>query len=432
MSHKQIKIAVEKMQAEADWPAAITVLEAELQPFATRPQSATPDLWNRLGFSHFMVGQLDRAETIFLQGIELWPTDIDLLGNLAELYKQQGQLGRATEYINRMLRLDPNDISALLLLGNCSIEIGALDTALMAFRRVQTLAPNTEGIHPAVKRLQLMAGDSVVDSVGEPPPIFVGGAGRSGTTLVRVILDSHPHIACGPELKVLPMIARMANDFQTALYPTLQEYMLEREDIRALFRQMIGGLLANYKGQAGKQRIAEKTPHNALFFQQLHRLFPASPLIHVLRDGRDVISSLLKMNWVDPHTGRPLEYTQNARKAAEYWVSVVQQGRQAGQNPAARPFYYEIRYEDIVSRPEETLQAMFAFIGEPWDPAVLEFHTHPRNLAGESSAGQVSNPLNRRSLGRWQRDLSKREKRIVKNIAGDLLVELGYAEDKEW
>jgi hypothetical protein len=262
-------------------------------------------------------------------------------------------------------------------------------------------------------------------------PIFVGGAGRSGTTLIRVILDSHPNIACGPELKVTPMIADMWHSFQTAHLPPLKEYLLTPGHINQIFGQLILSLLEEYRKQSGKARVAEKSPNNVFFFQHLHHIFPQSPLIQVIRDGRDVVCSLLTMNWVDPRTGKPIEYTRDAGKAAQYWASAVQSGRKVRENGSAA-LYAELRYEDIVTRPEPTLKGLFASVGEPWDPAVLDFHNRERNLAGESSAEQVSKPLYSASVGRWEKNLDPAGKKAVKEVAGDLLIELGYAADNDW
>jgi len=260
-------------------------------------------------------------------------------------------------------------------------------------------------------------------------PIFIGGAGRSGTTLLRVILDSHPNITCGPELKVTPLVADLWHKFQTAHLPPLKQYLLTPTDINLVFREMLLSLLEKYRQQSGKARIAEKSPNNIFFFQHLHMMFPESPLIHVIRDGRDVVCSLLTMNWINPQTGRRVEYTTDARKAAEYWASAVAMGRRASQNPSIRPRYLEVRYEDIVLNPEETLRKLFSFLGEPWDPAVLAYHQTERNLAGESSAEQVSKPLYSASIGRWQKDLCPADREAVMEAAGKLLVDLGYASD---
>ena len=262
-------------------------------------------------------------------------------------------------------------------------------------------------------------------------PIFIGGAGRSGTTLLRVILDSHPNIACGPELKVTPIVADLWQKFQTTLSPPLKEYLLSRSDINQIFRQMLLSLLEKYRLQSGKTRIAEKSPNNVFFFQHLHQIFPDSPLIHLIRDGRDVVCSLLTMNWVNPQTGQRVDYIQNARKAAEYWAAAVTAGRKAGANPSIRQRYLELRYEDLTLNPEETLQRLFSFIDEPWEPSVLEYHKRRRNLAGESSAEQVSKPLYTAAIGRWKKDMAADDLGAVTHVAGNLLRELGYAASHE-
>lgn len=263
-------------------------------------------------------------------------------------------------------------------------------------------------------------------------PIFLGGAGRSGTTLLRVIFDSHPNIACGPELKVTPLVAQMWYQFQTAFYPTLQQYHLSRSDINSMFRKMLLSLLENYRKAVGKQRVAEKSPNNVFFFQALSSLFPESPMIHVIRDGRDVVCSLLTMNWIDPSTGRPVDYTRDVGKAAHYWVSAVRAGREDQGNPMSKRKYMEVHYEDMVENPEATLRKVFDFIQEPWDPSVLNYHQQKRNLAGESSAHQVSQPIYRAAVQRWRRDLKPSDKEILKKVAGKLLIELGYAKNLDW
>src|SRR5262249_17282314 len=221
-------------------------------------------------------------------------------------------------------------------------------------------------------------------------------------------------------------------ELQTVYGSVLREQQLTGDDLNRIFRQMIESLLENYRQQSGKERLAEKSPNNVFVFEPLHLICPDSPLIHVIRDGRDVICSLLTMNWTDPHTGQPLDYTRDLRRAAEYWVAAVTAGRNAGQKPSSGRRYFELRYEDIVNQPVPTLQQQSPFIEEPWDSAVLKYYEQQRNLAGESSAQQVSQPLYTRAVSRWKHDLEPADKQTVKEVAGDLLIELGYATDRDW
>jgi hypothetical protein len=138
------------------------------------------------------------------------------------------------------------------------------------------------------------------------------------------------------------------------------------------------------------------------------------------------------MNWTDLSTGQPTDYTRDVRKAAGYWVQLVRTGQQLKYDPILGPNYMEIRYEDLIVNPEPTLKNLFQFIQEPWDPIVLSYYQFKRDLAGESSAHQVSQPLYKSSMNRWIHDLKSNDKEIVKEVAGNLLIELGYARDFNW
>jgi len=262
--------------------------------------------------------------------------------------------------------------------------------------------------------------------------IFLAGAGRSGTTLLRVMLDSHPNIACGPEFKLLPSIAQHWERTVTAFSGIMELYNLNMTDVNTAYMHFVEELLSKYKARSGKQRLAEKSPNNVFFFPHFGHMFPDSPLIHVIRDGRDVVSSLLTMDWQDINTGKKLPYVESAEGAASYWVEAVTKGRNSARLDQVKDRYYEIRYEDLVRKPEKVLRPLFKFINEPWDPVVLDYHEITRELGQESSAAQVSRPLEKKPVGRWKTDLNDQDKVVVKRIAGKLLIELGYAVDDAW
>src|SRR4029077_21187531 len=106
--------------------------------------------------------------------------------------------------------------------------------------------------------------------------------------------------------------------------------------------------------------------------------------LHVLRDGRDVVASLLSMDWKTPD-GVPIDYTRDARLAARYWASAVRAGREFAWTTAGRSNYREVRYETLIDRPEAYLRALFAYLDEPWEPAVLAYYEQRHALGGDES-----------------------------------------------
>ena len=261
-------------------------------------------------------------------------------------------------------------------------------------------------------------------SPAPPPPIFIGGVPRSGTTLLRVMLDSHANIHCGPELRAVPAIARLWAGCRLSLDgPRAEAYRLDEETIRRPFADAAMRMLAPNLAASGKPRAAEKTPGNLLVFAELAELFPGSPLVHVLRDGRDVVASRLEQE------SRKLAVPRGpdaARTHAAEWADAVERRRTL----AGLPAYVEVRYEALTDAPEAVMRDLLERLGEPWDPAVLAHHRVPRETEGvaEWSADQVVRPVNRDARGRWRRDLSPGELAAVLEVAGPALDDAGYAQ----
>lgn len=263
-------------------------------------------------------------------------------------------------------------------------------------------------------------------------PIFIGGVPRSGTTLLRVILDTHPRILCGTELRAVHALASLWSSAEVHSGRMLDEaYGLSSTSVRTIFSELILSFLRPAWTASGKPRIAEKTPSNVLVFPALRQLFPQSPLVHVLRDVRDVVASRLERDRAT--AGPSFDAVATARMRAREWADTMALRRRMLDDPDLARAYYEIRYEDLVGHPEATLIGLFGFIGERFDPAVLGFHSVPRNVSGteEWSAQAVQRSIFTSSVGRWRDVLGEAELEAVLEEAGDASREAGYSLEEE-
>lgn len=241
------------------------------------------------------------------------------------------------------------------------------------------------------------------------PPIFVIGSPRSGTTLTRIILDSHPSISCGPETHFLTDLHRLAD----AHWWRVERFGVDREYWDQLARDFYAGIHIDYMNRRGRRRWAEKTPGYTLDLDYVDRLFPDARYVHVIRDGRDVVASY-RYRWG----------YRSALNAARDWVDHVEAGLRFGHRAGDR--YHEFRYEHLVQEPEEVLRSMFAFLEEPWDPRVLNFDQKSPLAASRRQQSGDQSLIYTSRVGVGAKELDPVLRRLVEARAGRLLRELGY------
>ncbi len=289
-------------------------------------------------------------------------------------------------------------------------------------RRADEVVP---GIADVVRGLLDEIGVPRADD-NEPAPIFIGGAGRSGTTLFRAMIDAHGDLCCGPEAKLVPAICALRGQWLQTMGPDLAEAGVTEAVLDGAVRGFLTGLLEGL-GREGV-RVAEKTPHNMLHVALLGRLFPRARFVHLVRDGRAVAASLVKQRWIEPGTGKPIWYCADLEGAMRYWASVVSTARAQAASVAGR--YLEVRYEDLVASPERTLRQVMAFLGERWDPAVLAHHRSGAVLPErESSSQAVARAVHTGAVERWRKEIPAGQLRALESQHGGLLERLGYPVD---
>lgn len=293
-------------------------------------------------------------------------------------------------------------------------------------------------------------------------PVLLGGENRSGTTLLSVLLDSHPDLVVGPEidfpeppdlgphiLQACDLMDRKDVRVSGATKETIDPQWfdsvhfvvqcersgVDRGDLRALVTGLMAARGSDLSALADRCRLIEaigelrrthtgagrwglKLQRKIQDIDTYTRIWPLAHFVHIIRDGRDLAASHLK---TVPDWGY-----RTVAEAAYGWLEVVTGPRRTA--PEGR--YLEVRYEDLVTRPRETSERMLDHLGLPWDEAVLRHAEQKHALFnkpwGHPAAEAAGKPLHAGRNGRYLQDLTPGEIEEFERIAGTELERLGY------
>jgi hypothetical protein len=266
--------------------------------------------------------------------------------------------------------------------------------------------------------------------------IFVGGAPRSGTTLVQNMLDCHPEILGVPEFLHLPDIVSL----RATLLRSFGEERSGAERLDTLVRELILRFLLPVWQREGKPYLSEKTPENVLVFDELADLFPNSRFLFVLRDPRATVASMLEVARRAREQGlRPASFTSSLEAATEHAHRCIQSGLRAAERRPQRVCV--VAYEQLVTDVEMHTRRICDFLGLSWTPEMLD-PSAKRHL-GEDAITQKSNEIwyDAKSYARdpdtdladkWRRQLAPREQRAIVLAFSDLpqLHAFGYGQPR--
>lgn len=239
-------------------------------------------------------------------------------------------------------------------------------------------------------------------------PVFLVGAERSGTTLLRLMLDHHPEIAWCNEFEY--SVDCISEEGQ---WPPLNSYYEWLETHRIfqatgfLIDRSLGypDLMTSFllqKLNRDQKSIIGATVHR--HFDRLLKLWPNARFIHILRDGRDVAKSCIAMGWAG-----------NFWTGAERWIDAEQLWEKVKEIlPTDR--YLEVTYEQLITNPENTLADVCKFIGVNYDQAMMKYAETTTYDKPDASL-----------IYQWKRKMSARDIQLVESRLGDMLTQRGYA-----
>lgn len=264
------------------------------------------------------------------------------------------------------------------------------------------------------------------------PPFFIVGSARSGTTLLRLMLNAHRDIAVPPESRFITelwqgqeMVDVEGLLGRLAAHKRFEAWDLPLEAVReelgkigsADYASVIEAAYKAYARVHGKTSWGDKTPRYVESIPFIARLWPASRFIHLIRDGRNVA-----LSYADVPFG-----PKNVAQAAQLWATRVGKGCTDGR-ALDRGRYIEIRYEDLVEDAAGEAKDLCEFLGIEFDPGMLDYTERARD-AMLTRASQYNPHLTEKPVANtrsWAEEMPRTQIEIFEAVAGDVLKSLGY------
>jgi hypothetical protein len=269
-------------------------------------------------------------------------------------------------------------------------------------------------------------------------PFFVLGAQRSGTTMLRLMLNSHPNLAIPHETAFMTLFrpklheygdlahrknaARLLDDIAEHPLVVRGRHIVDKAAILshpiANFADLIDAIMSEYAAAQGKSRWGDKTPFYTPDIDVLWQLFPGAKFLHLVRDGRDVALSQRTISWL----------STNLQVLAGDWRWKTTVCHKVGAVIGPDQFL-EMRYEDLVRDPEGCLRRICQFIEEPFADEMLRYHESAQAVVPTESLQWHRNSVRAPNPGKlfeWKHKLSVSDRIIYEQIAGSALDLFGY------
>lgn len=262
-------------------------------------------------------------------------------------------------------------------------------------------------------------------------PIFIGGAGRSGKTLLRWILSSHPRIVVSRRTDMWPrFFGRYGDLSQPANLERCLQALFSRKQIAALrtdeerlrrdfgrgeatYARLFALIHEQFAERSRKPRWGDQTDSVERYAQEIVSAYQGARLIQLVRDPRDRYEAILARGRIRPG-GVGLA-------TAEWLASVTLARRNEVRYPGS---CHVVRYESLVAEPEDTVRAVCMFIGEVYDPAMLRMEGVGR-YDTERAASADGIPISTDHVGR-HRLVDQGDLAFIQSVAGREMAAFGY------
>ena len=238
------------------------------------------------------------------------------------------------------------------------------------------------------------------DKMLNSPLIFIGGYPRSGTTLMRAILDVHPSVSCGPETKIIHPLLRIIRNYKKE--PHLGNFSslgYENKSLDSATSLFIYHILENHIRNA--ERLCAKDPDILYYMEYLHQLFPKAKFVYMVRDARAVAYSMVNKVEKVKTFAKMIAYIKTWNSLnTDFFFQCDNVGEKA---------CMVVRYEDLILKTNETLRNVTQFLGVSWTDDFMRHNEFVGNKIAVSksewSSDQIKNPIYMSSINKWRTEI---------------------------
>jgi Sulfotransferase family len=270
-------------------------------------------------------------------------------------------------------------------------------------------------------------------------PIFIGACPRSGTTLLRSMLNSHPEIGIPRETKFITTLWEARAQWQDLASPTARDRLAaavgefnatgadrfgvpKDELLKRLVAapptlgSVVGTCFKTYAETTGKPRWGDKRPLYARYLDMIFTLFPDAQYVHLTRDPRAAVDSIRRLGWYGGKVPSALDLWVRSVRAVEPWRPHLHHDQ-----------ILDVRYEDLVADPEPVLArlAQFLRVSAQAIPAMLDYRSHV-DATAKRYHRRLTEPLDAGRINAWTSSLDAGEIALVEHVTDDLMEEFGY------
>ncbi|WP_162008636.1 sulfotransferase family protein [Thermochromatium tepidum] len=253
-----------------------------------------------------------------------------------------------------------------------------------------------------------------------PPPILIGGFYRSGTTLLRRLLDAHPEVHCPPELKFMrDLLGEYRDDPYGHLRfsNTCRALPLAESERLAIWGRAYAELRTRAAERLGKRRWADKDPENARYLPYWEQALGSNFVyVHLVRDPLDTLASVREM-------GFEKSLPPGLAEQVALWRANAEAALQFRERAPERASV--LSYEALVKRPGPTLEALLAWLGLEPDDSLIQGLTDPARGRGlEDPKIDRTSGIHGEGLGRGVRELDPASQAFIATELGALYLDL--------